>query len=73
VLKEVADACHLQHVSYLNVVLPLDNSLSVGYQIHIAAAPSKNAVHMIEPIIQKYRLALKEDKERIVIYKPLTA
>jgi hypothetical protein len=78
VLKEVLDACSNEKPSYLNIVYlnivspNAANSLSAGYQVHIEANPANYAIRALEPVLQKHGLALKEEKERIVIYTPST-
>ena len=47
------------------------NLLSKGYQIHIKAQLNTSQMDVLEGIIKKNVLALKEEAELLIIYKPI--
>jgi hypothetical protein len=59
-------------VNSVIIVPPNDanNSLSVGYQIHIKGSSSFHIIKNLEARVKQYGLAIKEEEETIIIYKP---
>lgn len=47
------------------------NLLSKGYQIHIKTTIDVNQKDKVDSILEKNGLVLKEDRETLIIYKPV--
>jgi hypothetical protein len=65
-------ATHNGNINYVELVPPneTNNALSVGYQLHIKG----NTFHSIKDLevrVTKYGLAVMEDKDKVIIYKPI--
>ncbi len=71
VLKRMVGSHSGDMVNYVNIVAPKDirNSLSEGYQIHMKGSPY-HSIKDLETLVEKYGLAVKEENNIIVIYKP---
>jgi hypothetical protein len=71
ILKEMTSECSDDWVTSIVIVPPnkANNTLSVGYQIHIKGS-SYHQFKDLEAKIKLHKLAVKEEKETIIIYKP---
>jgi hypothetical protein len=70
-LKEIANNC--SNMSPDSVTLynsKPDDSLSTGYQVHIKTVLDDETKQQLQNIAEKHSLALKEEKGKVVIYKP---
>ena len=70
-LREINDTC--QNMSPDSVTLfhsKPDDPLSTGYQVHIKAVLDSETKQQVRSITEKHSLALKEEKEKVVIYQP---
>jgi dihydroxyacetone kinase len=47
-----------------------NDQTSVGYQIHITTLMVKEIIEQIKDIAKKHNLAVKEEKDDIIVYKP---
>ncbi len=71
VLKEII-VCTNCYSPFVALMPPnARNLLSKGYQIHIKTQLDKSQRDMLEDILKKNKLALEEDKETLIIYKPI--
>ena len=70
VLKRMLST-HNGEINYVNIVAPNDtnNTLSEGYQLHVKGA-SFHSTEELDYRVRKYGLEVKEEGERIIIYKP---
>ncbi len=71
VLKRLVGSHPGDILHYVDIVAPKDtnNSLSEGYQIHVKGS-AYHSVKDLENRVKMYGLAVKEEKEKIIIYKP---
>jgi hypothetical protein len=71
-LKEVSDKC-VSLVPYGIMLMPpnADNVLSKGYQLHIKANLDKESLSCMKPFVEKRGLRMKQEKDLLVIYKPI--
>jgi hypothetical protein len=70
VLREIISKCNLI-VNFVNLVPPrADDVVSKGYQIHIKPSIDTCDREVVLRIIVEHQLALQEDDEKIIIYKP---
>ena len=70
-LREINDTC--KNMSPDSVTLfysKPDDQLSTGYQVHIKAVLDSETKQQVRRITEKHSLALKEEKEKVVIYQP---
>jgi dihydroxyacetone kinase len=47
-----------------------DDQTSVGYQIRITTSVVNEIMEQIKEIAKKHNLAVKEEKDEIIVYKP---
>jgi hypothetical protein len=70
-LKEITNTC--ANMSPDAVALyssKPDDSLSEGYQVHIKTALDDETEQQMRNIAKKHSLTLKEEKGKVIIYKP---
>ena len=70
-LKEITNTC--ENMSPDSVILfhsKMDEQNSTGYQVHIKTVLDSETKQQIRNIAEKHSLALKEEKGKLVIYKP---
>ena len=70
-LKEITNSC--ANMSPDSVTLfhsKMDDPNSMGYQVHIKTILDNETKQQIRNIVEKHSLALKEEKDKVVIYKP---
>jgi hypothetical protein len=71
-LKKIQKACSNMSPDAVALVdSKPDNNLSVGYQIHITGTLDQYTKKKIGAITSKNQLAMHEDNEKIIIYKPV--
>jgi hypothetical protein len=49
---------------------PENDTSSTGYQVHLKTVLDSKTKRQVQNIVQKYSLALKEERGKVVIYKP---
>jgi len=70
-LKEINTSCCNMAPNFISLVdSKQDDKLSIGYQVHIQGILDHDSRTKIHLIIAKYNLALNEETNKIVIYKP---
>lgn len=73
-LKEISTACsNLSPNSVALVNSEYNDPLSIGFQVHIQTVLDTEDMKRIKNIAANHRLALKGDKEKIIIYQPKAA
>ena len=68
IYKEIVTDCMLGD-AYVCLMSPRNNSLSAGCQLHLKSLISKDDRKIIEQIVDKHHLSLKEVSDKIIIYK----
>lgn len=70
VLKAILSAHSGEVITYIELVAPnqTNNTLSEGYQIHVKGG-TFHSIKDLESRVGKYGLSVKEDGEKIVIYR----
>jgi hypothetical protein len=58
-------------LNYVDIVPPskTNNTLSDGYQLHVKGA-AYHSLKDLENRVKKYGLVVKEENEKVIIYKP---
>jgi hypothetical protein len=58
-------------INYVELVPPneANNALSVGYQLHVKGG-TFHSTKDLEDKIEKYGLKVRNDKDKLIIYKP---
>jgi len=71
VLKIILDRCSTENITKV-MIMPSasNNSFSTGSQIYIEAAFDIGVKRYIQTIAEQHNLAIKEDINRIIIFKP---
>lgn len=70
-LKEITSTCtNMSPDSVALVQSKPDDPLSVGYQVHIETVLDQETERQLEDIAKKLHLALKKEKDKVIIYKP---
>ena len=71
-LKELSDKC-VCLAPYAIMLMPPDSDdvLAKGYQLHIKADLNHEDLSCMIPHVEKQGLKLKQDKDLLIIYKPL--
>ncbi len=77
-LREINNSCYKINNSCYNMSPAFvalmnskrDDQLSIGYQVHIQGVLDHDSRAKILDILKKYGLALSEEPNKIVIYKP---
>lgn len=70
-LKEITTTC--TDMSPDSVTLfpsQVNDPISTGYQVHIKTVLDGETKQQIQSIVEKYRLAFKEENGKVVIYRP---
>lgn len=72
-LKEIQNSCPALKDSTIAVMPPDSSDVpSKGYQIHIKnSAPDEDTLCCLKNLAEKHNIALRQQKELLVIYKPL--
>lgn len=73
-LKDILDNCPVLNNSAISVMPPDSSSVvSKGYQIHIKdPALNEEALCCLRGIAEKHNTAIRQEKQQLIIYKPLT-
>jgi hypothetical protein len=72
-LREINNSCYNLSPAFVALMdSKRDDQLSIGYQVHIQGVLDQNTRAKILGILSKYDLALNEEPNKIVIYKPKT-
>jgi biotin-(acetyl-CoA carboxylase) ligase len=69
-LKEITNTCENMSPDSVALFHSMDDQNSIGYQVHIKTVLDSETKQQIRSIAEKYSLALKEEKGKVVIYKP---
>ena len=73
-LKEITSTCGSMSPDSVTLFRSkMDDQDSVGYQVHIKTVLDSETKQQIRNIAEKHSLALKEEKGKVVIYKPKEA
>ncbi len=72
VLRSILDKCSTENVTKV-MIMPStsDNGYATGSQIYIEAVFDNEAKHFLQTIAAQKNLAIKEEQNRIIIYKPI--
>ncbi len=74
VLLEISKTCHALDMYNIMLMPPnADDVLSKGNQLHIKANLDEQTQLCIKPIIEKYGLTMEQEKDLLVIYRPMKA
>lgn len=71
ILKDIMPSHTSTVINYIDVVPPneTNNNLSVDYQLHFKGG-AYHSTKELEKMVKLYGLAIKQDKEKVIIYKP---
>lgn len=70
-LKEITDSCTTMSPDSISLIhSDPDDPHSTGYQVHIKTSLDDETKECLQGIVEKHRLALKEEKGKVVIYQP---
>ncbi len=72
-LKEITNTCENLSPDSVTIFNSMDDQNSVGYQVHIKTVLDSETKQQIRNIAEKHSLAFKEEKGKVVIYKPKEA
>jgi hypothetical protein len=71
IYKEIVNVCESMRANAFNLRLSEKNDATAkGYQMRITMSPDPEIKQMITNIIKKHNLAMKEEKNEVVIYSP---
>jgi len=74
VLKEISEACTNLETYQVMIMPPNANGvLSTGNQIHVKVNLDQESMMCIKPFLAKRGLAVKQEKNLLIIYKPMQA
>jgi hypothetical protein len=69
-LKTLLTECKLDSNSYVLVDPAPEDALSTGYKIKVKAIMDNDCRQQIKRITKKHNLAVSEEQDQIVVYKP---
>ena len=69
-LKELLTKCNLASDSFILIEPNPNDTLSKGYKIRIMASMSNACREQIKTITKKHDLAVMEEQNQIIVYKP---
>ncbi len=69
-LKEISEACKDMYESAVSLIESKPEDVSTGYQLHIKAALGCTDILLVREIVEKHKLAIKEENDEVVIYQP---
>jgi hypothetical protein len=69
-LKEILNKCNLASDSFSLIEPNSKDTLSKGYKIRIIASMNKACREQVKTITKKHDLAVIEEKNQIIIYRP---
>ena len=70
IYKQIITSCKIE-VAYVSLTPPKkDDTTSKGYQLHISPSISNYDKERLQKIVKNQHLSLKEQSDRIIIYKP---
>ena len=73
-LKEILDNCPALNGSTITLMPPESSDVpSKGYQIHIKPVPNEEVLCCLRGIAEKHNIALRQEKQLLSIYEPLTS
>ena len=72
ILRSILDKCSTENITKV-MIMPstINNGYSSGSQIYIEATFDNEAKHFLQSIAAQKNLAIKEEQNRIIIYKPI--
>jgi hypothetical protein len=71
-LREVSDKCPSLAPNGIMLMPPdADGVLSKGFQLHIKAHLDEESLSCINPLVIEHGLLLKNEKDLLVIYRPI--
>ncbi len=71
-LREVSDKCeNLGPNGIMLMPSNADDVLAKGYQLHIKAHLDEESLSCISPLVEERGLMIKQEKDLLVIYRPL--
>jgi hypothetical protein len=71
-LREISEACKDMYGSAISLVTSKPEDESTGYRLCIKASLDGNDKTIVKEIAQKRKLAIREEKDEMVIYQPRT-
>jgi hypothetical protein len=71
VYSELVKLCRLECASVSLFPSRKDDTLSEGYQLHISESMKNYDKQLVNKILERHQLALKEINDKIIIYKPI--
>ncbi len=73
-LKEITSTCGFMTPDSVDLFRSrTDDQNAVGYQVHIKTVLDAETKRQVRNIAEKYSLALKEEEDEVVIYRPKEA
>jgi hypothetical protein len=71
-LREVSDKCaSLGPHGIMLMPSNADDMLAKGYQLHIKANLDEESISCINPLVEQRGLKIKQEKDLLVIYRPI--
>jgi hypothetical protein len=71
VYSELVALCRLECASVSLVAIRKDDTLSMGYQLHISESMESSDRGLVNKILESNQLALIELNDKIIIYKSI--
>ena len=69
-LKEIINTCENMSPDSVALIHSMDDQNSTGYQVHIKTVLDSETKQQLRNIAEKHNLVLKEEKGKVIIYKP---
>ena len=69
-LKELLTKCDLKSDSFILMEPNPNDELSKGYKVRVIASMNNNCREQVKKITKKYDLAIMEEQNQIIVYKP---
>jgi len=72
ILRSILDKCSTENITKV-MIMPstINNGYSSGSQIYIEATFDNEAKHFLQSIAAQKNLAIKEEQNRLIIYRPI--